>query len=420
MTTPSRKQDLVGQLTWLLEGEGVSEPLLRNDRPQLVPTLTLGQPASSLPGRLSALFSMCGHAHRLTATRAVAAALGQLPTDQGSSATLSASQARGLQLETLREHLRRIWLDWPRQLAGFEGGPPHGLLELAYCPIMRPDRSDLHRDEPPWGPLRTWLEESVFQEDMGQWLQDWEAEGEVALLRWAQARTALPARLMLAAHAAAHAVHLPIPALPPSAMAALAQQLARPPHHQEAPTEAWLRSPTWQGQPCETGPWSRAHAPAQAAALPEASLWWRMGARLADIARLALPDDQTRHTGAHWLSAGVVSTAPGTALAWTEMARGILIHEVALALDQAPEPVALRCVVLSPTDWNFHPDGALARTLHAAPFLDLSNRLRVIPVLAAAYDPCVPLVVQGAHGQVLMRCPPDPALASSDEGDADA
>ena len=45
--------------------------------------------------------------------------------------------------------------------------------------------------------------------------------------------------------------------------------------------------------------------------------------------------------------------------------------------------------VLAPTEWNFHPDGALARAVAALAPDDLD----AARLLAAAYDPCVTCTV---------------------------
>ncbi len=63
------------------------------------------------------------------------------------------------------------------------------------------------------------------------------------------------------------------------------------------------------------------------------------------------------------------------------MARGLLLHWVALE----PDGSVADYRVLAPTEWNFHPGGALARTLAALP-ADAGDAART---LAAAFDPCV-------------------------------
>jgi len=68
------------------------------------------------------------------------------------------------------------------------------------------------------------------------------------------------------------------------------------------------------------------------------------------------------------------------------MARGLLIHELRLGADDR----VAHCRVHAPTDWNFHPHGAVARALETiAP--DDAGR---VGALMAAYDPCVPYRIE--------------------------
>jgi Ni,Fe-hydrogenase I large subunit len=86
--------------------------------------------------------------------------------------------------------------------------------------------------------------------------------------------------------------------------------------------------------------------------------------------------------------------APGEGLAWSEMARGVLVHWVRLEA-AAGGPRVADCRVLAPTDLNFHPRGVLARTLAALrgdAAADAGEQTAVVDrarVLAAAFDPCL-------------------------------
>jgi Ni,Fe-hydrogenase I large subunit len=77
--------------------------------------------------------------------------------------------------------------------------------------------------------------------------------------------------------------------------------------------------------------------------------------------------------------------APGIGLAAVECARGRLHHLVQLDRQGLVEQFA----ILAPTEWNFHPRGALSRALqHRALRDDDADRARVAR-LVAAFDPCV-------------------------------
>jgi Ni,Fe-hydrogenase I large subunit len=81
------------------------------------------------------------------------------------------------------------------------------------------------------------------------------------------------------------------------------------------------------------------------------------------------------------LSSGALPLGDGQAIAWCEMARGLLLHWV--QLDDHHRVQDYR--VLAPTEWNFHPDGALAQALTQLDPTDAAAAW----CLASAYDPCV-------------------------------
>ncbi|MEZ5703328.1 MAG: hypothetical protein R3E42_17330 [Burkholderiaceae bacterium] len=74
---------------------------------------------------------------------------------------------------------------------------------------------------------------------------------------------------------------------------------------------------------------------------------------MAELARLCLEDGAASH-GAQCLRWGALQPQPGVGLAWVEMARGLLVHQV--TLDAGGDSVG-RCRVVAPTEWNFHPLG---------------------------------------------------------------
>ncbi|RWA46010.1 hypothetical protein AU476_37450 [Cupriavidus sp. UYMSc13B] len=82
--------------------------------------------------------------------------------------------------------------------------------------------------------------------------------------------------------------------------------------------------------------------------------WALLGTRLAELVRLALDG------GDRCLDWGAVATGPWRGLAWVEMARGLLVHQV--EIDPATQRVQA-CHVVAPTEWNFHPEGEVAQRL---------------------------------------------------------
>jgi coenzyme F420-reducing hydrogenase alpha subunit len=87
------------------------------------------------------------------------------------------------------------------------------------------------------------------------------------------------------------------------------------------------------------------------------------------------------------------------------MARGLLVHQV--EVDPASHSV-LACRVLAPTEWNFHPQGEVARRLaRLDPGLPEATLARQVNLLVAAFDPCLPFHIR--HLAAPTRVPPTEA-----------
>lgn len=342
--------------------------------------LTRGKPAAALAATLGSLYSLCGHAHRLCAGMAVAAANGQPePVRQHA--------ARGLQRETLYEHVRRIGLDWPLQLTGESARAQLGVQArqaLQQCPLLGSRLTGAPLPESaeaqPWPCLQQWLQTQVLGVSPASWLSSWELDPAAWLQAWSEQTAGWLPALLLDVRPFAD---VPAPAASPlrvhasaAGLMLLASSLREQP--------GFTRQPCWQDQCAETGPWTRLHQ-----SNPEVfdTPWLRLGARLAELVRLALADEPAR-CGAQWLAQGSIALGRGEALAWVEMARGLLVHRVQLEGSGDVARVA-ECHVLAPTEWNFHPRGAVASALERLPAGATPELRRQVQVLMSAYDPCV-------------------------------
>jgi Ni,Fe-hydrogenase I large subunit len=67
-----------------------------------------------------------------------------------------------------------------------------------------------------------------------------------------------------------------------------------------------------------------------------------------------------------------------------EMARGLLVHAVRIENGRIS-----RYAIVAPTEWNFHPRGALCRELEGRPVRDAAEARRAMTLAAATLDPCV-------------------------------
>jgi hypothetical protein len=169
------------------------------------------------------------------------------------------------------------------------------------------------------------------------------------------------------------------PAVQSSNMREVAQAMAADPD--------FVQRPLWRGQCAETGVWTRLRNQAERSTLPH-NAWTRLGARWMELVNITaadpLIDDGHRDP---LLDSGALPLGQGQAIAWCEMARGLLLHWVQLD----PQGRVDDYRVQAPTEWNFHADGALAHALTALP----SHNTAAGWCLAAAYDPCVDCTVLG-------------------------
>ena len=356
-----------------------ASPAIVGQRPVLgagrLGRLLHGQRGEQVSASLGSLFTLCSHAHRRTAGLALAAA--QMVTP------ITAPAPVLLALETARDHLRSIALDWPQRLPNAVPGAP-SLDWLRGCPLPLVSARPVSDATAAWqtlADLRRWLERDVLGQDLTPWLvQQREPD---ALAHWchSNADRLPPARCLLAWQPLAHALR---PTLRSLDLLDADAQVQRAHLTQLAQTLAdvpdFAQHPTWLGQCAETGPWARLRH--RSAPLKQHSAWTRLSARWLELIEIAAASAQV---AAPLLASGALHLKPGQALAWCEMARGLLLHWVQLDAEGAVQDYR----VLAPTEWNFHPHGALAQALAAlAP-----GDTEAARALAAAFDPCVACTV---------------------------
>ncbi|MGB0129842.1 MAG: nickel-dependent hydrogenase large subunit, partial [Rhodocyclaceae bacterium] len=157
----------------------------------------------------------------------------------------------------------------------------------------------------------------------------------------------------------------------------------------------FIRAPEWGGMPAETGAlgrWAQHPALAEAVSIRGRTPAVRLLARLVETARLAARLAQ--------LAAGVVDEpwhrnaplAAGSGFSVTETARGMLLHRVELEGNKV-----VRYRILAPTEWNFHPRGALVQCLEGRPAASEADALAAARLLIHSLDPCVGYGVQVKH-----------------------
>jgi uncharacterized protein (DUF2237 family) len=353
----------------------------------LLSQLFKGQHFAATQARLGHVFTLCAHAHQRACALAFAAA--------EATQDIAPLPLALLRWETARDHLRSIALEWPQRL-GEPSLQAAAMDWLRTCPL----------------PLAGAVQPGVAQ-----------AWASLAALRdWLTKDACFPAQCLARWHAQCKDLAVPLSALDVlSDDAATQQEQLRLLGQAIAADSGFTQLPHWQGACAETGPWTRLRhtrrAPADkpgtdlrqallaakgrltadtgnrphADALP-VSAWTRLEARWQELQDIAsaptLADDATHDP---LLSSGALALGDGQAIAWCEMARGLLLHWV--QLDSHGAVAQYR--VLAPTEWNFHPQGALALALAARAAQDVA----AAQTLAAAFDPCVECSVAAPPAQ---------------------
>ena len=325
--------------------------------------LVLGRPAASAPALLGTLFTLCGPAHALTARRAIEAARSAPGTVLPPP---TSAEGRALQWHTAREQLRRLLVDAP-PVVGLPAATP---VLLQSCPLWPPQP----QAEAVPATLAEWVEEELLAQPLAAWLAAWERDGAAGLAHWS-AREHTPVARLLRRLRHAAGLKTPHRALrldtADGSMQALCARLAA-----DAPLQDGA------GVPYATGPWCRRHGRDPAGT---DNAWMLFASRLSDLVRLASPDGPA--TGLHTLACGAARTGERTGLAWTETARGLLVHRIALT----PDDRVAACRVVSPTDWNFDPSGPAALALQAV------REPAAVQALVLGLDPCMAWRVASAE-----------------------
>ncbi|MDP2005852.1 MAG: nickel-dependent hydrogenase large subunit [Rubrivivax sp.] len=336
-------------------------------RPDIAATLLQGRHRDEVQAAVPLLFSVCARSQAAACRLAIAAAAG-LPANGDALASARADVAA----EMVREGAWQTLLNWPRwrdeqpsaeataaarAAQGWRGGGRGG-QEAAEA-----------------------IAHAVFGRRAADWLQlsTWPA-----IAAWAAAGGTAAARYLHSLQPAAPDVPdlAATPLLdPPDTgwLTALAAAAAADP--------AFSRHPVCHGQPAETGALARLQADpllGRHAPPPPSRLLARHVARLRELALLL--------TGAWQPGLGALGAqelGPGSGLAWADNARGLLVHHVQLDGDL----VRLYRIV-APTEWNFHPQGALLTALQGLPVSDASAARQRAGQLVNSLDPCVTCQVE--------------------------
>lgn len=313
-------------LTLTWNGKQIVAAEVVSTRPAVARALS-GLPVARVLEFIPRLFSLCPRAQETAARLSLLAARGEQTVSN------AAAPALAVALEAIGEHLWRLLLDWPPLC----GQPARQSEFLGWRQRLKgvADQADA----------------AVLGGELAAWLaaeRSPQVEDDVAVAGVA---------LLPMQSAAEWQAHINV--------------------------ESFARLPTFAGQPAETGVLARRAGDAAVAGLLAAGhrLQARLVARYADLRWLAqgLADPARLAT---WLDA--TTLGEGCGLACVETARGTLLHQIQLDGDRIG-----RYIIVAPTEWNFHPQGAFVREIDARPAATRARAAMAARRLVVSLDPCV-------------------------------
>jgi Ni,Fe-hydrogenase I large subunit len=357
---------------------------ISSSRPVTAARLFIDKPASFAVQTIPLLFNICGNAQLISSLRAIESARKSPAHDENEE-----WREALLLLETLREQLWRVLLEWPRlshyepdmeKLARFNR-ELNGFIQLLRTDPGITASSDetpsVRIDQLQWQRLASSIEEELFAGSVKTWLA--ENSGICSLEQWCDRNRNLPAVLIRDIfdrrwHSLGFSDYFP-----------LSVKLDHKVHDRlESAEDAseFVQQPEIDNYCLETGPLARhdEHPLVEDLLyLYGNGLLTRMVARLADIAdalgRLGDFFNGRKKLFFHRGSKGIASV---------EAARGRLTHRVRLDGDRITD-----YTILAPTEWNFHPQGVVARGLASLRSTNHEQLREQSEFIIHAVDPCV-------------------------------
>jgi uptake hydrogenase large subunit len=357
----------------------VKQVEISSSRPVHASRIFHGKELQEVLNTLPMLFSVCGTAQACAGIRAGEQALGMRPSPQ-----IEGQRDSLVRMESLREQLWRILLEWPR----FLGETPEQQSMLLALELQREHRQlvtdgrnpfllpgDGHQQEAVdiqdlLQRLSGFLEVVVFGMSPEQWLAitglqdlgDWVGAGST------QSARALGYVMGQGWRELGRCQSEPLPEMDPGQL------------HRLLEDDRFVEQPQWQGGCRETTSCTRTDSRLLQQLRSEYGngLLVRLVARLTEVAQLSrmlqpgIPGD-----GGMDLEAG----NPG--IGQVAAARGQLVHRVGLE-----KGLVSSYQILAPTEWNFHPRGVVARAL-ATLTGDADMIEQQAHLLINTIDPCV-------------------------------
>ena len=355
----------------------VQDVTLASTRPLVAVRVLLGRSAADAAALVPRLYALCGHAQGAACAAALQAAA-------GGGAEVPVTDARIVMLEALQETLFRLLVDAPRALSL----PPQAAA-------LAPARATVHgaitalkaHPEQPQPVLKQAAEtlaalarQHVYGGDPADWLVANDAAA--AFDRWRDTTNTLPARALARLATTAPGLCRSDTALMPGLDDAAWWSEVVPALQRDP---LFAQAPTWGGRPVETGALARQRAKPLVAALiarDGQGAATRLAARLVEWATVSCALPAAAADASDWVRAWPLGQ--GIGLAAVQTARGLLLHQAWLADGRISD-----YRIVAPTEWNFHPQGALFRGIVGMEAGDPAALVARTGLAVQALDPCV-------------------------------
>jgi hypothetical protein len=366
------------------DGHRVRHVSLASTRPLAAARVLLGRRAGDAAALVPRLYALCGHAQgaaSAAALRAAGADRNEVPDVGGWVVAL----------EALQETLWRLLIDAPRSLSLPPQAAVVGPARAAVAQAIAAVKAGPGQTKPALAiaadALGRIARQHVYGCDPAAWLATTDT---AAFDTWRDTAMTLPARALALLAATAPGLCRSDTALMPGLdddawWSAVVPALQRDP--------LFAQTPTWGDHPVETGALSRLQAQPLVAALIARdghSAATRFAARLVEGAQLLQELPVAADDAAGWVRAWPLGA--GVGLAAVQTARGLLLHQVRLAEGRVTD-----YRIVAPTEWNFHPRGALFRGIVGTEAPDEATLVARAGLAVHALDPCVGFRIEVAR-----------------------
>lgn len=372
------------QVTLHCDGQRVRHVGLHSTRPLVAPRLLQGRRPADAAALVPRLYAICGHAQGAAAAAALRAA-------GAGAAGMPTPSAWMVVLEALQETLWRLLIDAPRSLSLPPQAAAVAPARTAVAQAMATLKTQPSRPQPALAATATALRDiaalHVYGSDPSHWLAGTDA---AAFDAWRDTATTLPARALSLLAQTAPGLGRSDTALMPGLDDEAWWSLVVPALQRDP---LFVCTPTWGERPVETGALARQRAQPLVAALIARdghSAATRLAARLVELASLLDTLAAAADDAAGWVRAWPLGA--GLGLAAVQTARGLLLHQVRLHDGRIAD-----YRIVAPTEWNFHPQGALFRGIVGMQAGDDATLLAHTRLAVHALDPCVGFAVEVVH-----------------------